>query len=678
MDGTTSGSGVTDEQSSKSENNGNTTLEPNVQSIPVWDDVSYLNQENKVELFQEVASSSKSTENPNPDTLFDSDRLRSPRGTNQCKPHTFKLENPEGIETDMFDDTVITASLDSNSNKLHIKKTDTMEKFSSALVLLPKNGSQTPDPNRINEFDRFRKVNLTKILMNNQFEPQNEFKKSLFKNFSPLAGTSGNWRKHRKSNRDKKIQENQEPNDPSPLDDVKSLTDCIIQNSLNKIEVKGDGLSELIEYLSPLQGTTSVVDAGIIGPSSEPHPQPREPLQQDVQNINMVNNNEGINMPVNKATHLDIDEGKDLLNDNLEDLVPLLANSANKVEISNGATDEATREPAEKEENLRPSRDILEITNEIDGISEAQASREVLYDENSEQDLLEEFEFPLPTNQDNIFSILGLDTNDVLTSNRPVISDSSPSQVNTIVCTTHDNRNNFPHWLLQILNTPEMSEEAHLEPPTGHDETYFYCQGDGLASLGVHPSVNTEEVDEAVDEYSDSTIEETSSNNTVDYAEEDLDAFNMNSFHEELSLTASLIEENISRPVEDPERVQADLKEINTNRLILSDEVVRASQIHRRSQADLQKENSQTHFKGSNFTTDNDTCSSEIALSCECSSTTFASAQSSIIDEHSLESRNQGNSVTSGGRQSVETFEHTDGFNDLEKSQCFKSRTEEF
>ncbi|XP_066259337.1 uncharacterized protein [Euwallacea similis] len=674
MDDTTNGPGVTDEYNSKSEGSESPTLELNVQSISDWDDISYLTQESKVELHQEAASSSTPTQNPNPDSFFDSDLLKSPPGTSQRVPHSFELENLEGLETDMFDNTVITPGLGSNSNKLHIKKTGTKEKLSSALVVLPKDRPQPPDPNRINEFDRFRKVNLTKTfktLMNNQLKLQNEFKKSPFKELSPVAGTSGSWKKYRKPDRDKKTQENQQPSDPSPLDDVKSLTNCIIQNSLNKIEVKGEGQSEVIENLSPLQGAADA-DAGIIVLSSEPGPQLQESLQQTGKNSNLVNNNKipasGINMPENEAANFDIDEGIHLLNDNLEDLVPLLADNVNIMEISNGAADEARHEPTKKEENLKSSQGILEINNEIEGNSVAQASREVLYDENSEQDLLENFESPFSTNQDNIFSILGLDANCILVDNRPVNSDSSDSRVNTIVCTSHGNRNNFPQWLLQILETPEMSEETHLQPSTGHDETYFYCQGDGL---GVHSSMNAAEVDEAVDVDRDSSTEETSSNNTVDYAEEDPGAFDMSSLHEESSLAASLIEENIARPVEHPERVQADLEEITTNGLILIDEVIRAAQLHRISQMGLQEENSHRN----NFTADNDTCSLETSPSWEFSSMTFASARSSLINEHSLESRNQGNSATLESRLSVETFEHTDSFNHLEK---LDSRTEEF
>ncbi|XP_066252542.1 uncharacterized protein Hen1 isoform X2 [Euwallacea similis] len=700
MDDITSNSEVTDGYSFRSECNEDPRLEANIQPIsdwyedldvepnvePIsnwdedWDNASYLTQENKVETHQEAASSSTTSKNPIPDPLFDSGYLKSPSPleTNKRLPNSLQLENPETRETDIFGDMVITPSL--GNDDLHIKKIGVKEKCSGALVPLPENYNRPIilDPNRLNELDRFRNVNATKTSMNDHLKPQNEFKKIPFKDLSPVAGTSGGWNKYRKSSRDKKVQEKKEPNEPSPFDNIKSVTNYI-QDGLNKIELKGDGIrqSELIEDLSPLQEVFNVVDAGIVEFPFEPEPQQQEPPQQAVENGDLVNNNrdnEGNNMPVNEAVDLDIDEGIDLLNDNLEDLVPLFADNVNIMENNNDAVEEVRNELVEVEENLEPPQGVLVINDEIEDNSVVRANREVFYDENLEQDVFVDFEFPPQSNQENLFT-LALDTQVAFSS------DSTALRDDTAGCVVQGNRNSFPIWLLQMLRTAAVPQNANIQPSAGHNEPHFYCQGDGL---GVHPSVIALEVDEAEDADIDSTTEETLSNNTIDYAEANpgpSDMFDMCILPEESSLATPVIEKDLSKPVEYPERATAEGEEIATNGITLIDEVIRAAQaeVCRRYQMNLQESSQRNSFTAeSHHAVINDTCSLESLLPSEYPSLIFASAQSSAIDEYSFleESRNQENSATPEAGLSGQTIEQANSFNNSEKTQYDSS--EEF
>ncbi|GJQ72939.1 hypothetical protein Trydic_g1581 [Trypoxylus dichotomus] len=106
------------------------------------------------------------------------------------------------------------------------------------------------------------------------------------------------------------------------------------------------------------------------------------------------------------------------------------------------------------------------------------ASREALFDPNSEIDMLEEFEIPppppppvlqVPTNEHHNVIIIGLSPN---------------NEEESVVLP--DIADPFPNWLLQLLG-------ANVEEGESHDEPHFYCQGDGI---GVHPSIIEVEIDE--------------------------------------------------------------------------------------------------------------------------------------------------------------------------------------
>nr|XP_023022135.1 uncharacterized protein LOC111510441 isoform X7 [Leptinotarsa decemlineata] len=129
----------------------------------------------------------------------------------------------------------------------------------------------------------------------------------------------------------------------------------------------------------------------------------------------------------------------------------------------------------------------------------ARASREALFDPNSVQDLLEDFEIPAPLQE--AVDILDVGNNVVLLGIRSIASNINPQVLSV--------ENGFPHWLLQIMGTQAVPDGSITS--TSSDEPHYYCQGDGL---GVHPSITAVEVEDEEDE-------ETTSSNNTDFAEVD-------------------------------------------------------------------------------------------------------------------------------------------------------------
>ncbi|XP_050293482.1 uncharacterized protein LOC126734015 isoform X2 [Anthonomus grandis grandis] len=550
MENITSSSEVTDNYSSKSSDcNEPIQFEANNDHLSDWDEVPFETKDMKAATSSAVEQGpTTSIEQPKkpPDPLFDSGYLKSPSPL-ESNPQLPQLtqDNLEAAETDQFEEIVSTPNLHSNDNKLHLKKTIAKEKF------VPESQRVKLDPHRINELDRFYNMCTVKTFMNNHLKPQNEFKKSNFKDFS-VAGTSSNWKKTRRPrDKEKKVPEKKELEEPTILDDARSLTNCIVQNSLNKVEVKEEVFygphSLVIRDFSPVQeriGLAEVIPRepviGII-----PHPIPLPPIEvqpaQGVENGDLANNNrdnEGNNLGEG-IEDLDIDEGIDLLNDNLEDIVPLLEDNVNPIENNNDVIVEQpqiVREEAEipvREGNAMNGEDDVRGADAED-ITEtiAQASREALYDENSEQDLLEDFDVPPQA------------------VNPEEISDVLASANVILVGVNHISSTALEREATQSAGTQMVSEEEGNVAPGSHDEPHFYCQGDGL---GVHPSVMALEVDEAEDADDDTTtIEDSSSNNTTDYAEVDpgpSDMFDMSSLPEESSVGQCGTDDNTSRNI---------------------------------------------------------------------------------------------------------------------------------
>lgn len=157
----------------------------------------------------QAETSSGTAEPKKTDPLVDSGYLKSPSPL-----ETARSLPQEPSEVDLFEDVVPTPNMRSEDNKLHLKK--------------PENRPKVLDLNRVNELDRFRNVNVTKTFLKPLKSPVKD---------CPVAGTSSGWKKHHRKTR----------KEPSPLDDVKSLTNCIVQNSLNKVELDSPELINFVE-----------------------------------------------------------------------------------------------------------------------------------------------------------------------------------------------------------------------------------------------------------------------------------------------------------------------------------------------------------------------------------------------------------------------------------------------
>lgn len=179
-----------------------------------------------IELEQE-GTSSATVEPKKTDPLVDSGYLKSP------SPLEVTRSLPqEPSELDLFQDVVPVTHMRSDDTKPHLSKAENSN-----------NRPKVLDLNRVNELDRFRNVNVTKTFLKPLRSPPRDF---------PVAGTSSGWKKHHRKTRKSPDKE------PTPLDDVKSLTNCIVQNSLNRVEVDSPELINFVE---------DAIDAPLIEPA---------------------------------------------------------------------------------------------------------------------------------------------------------------------------------------------------------------------------------------------------------------------------------------------------------------------------------------------------------------------------------------------------------------------------
>ncbi|XP_019872399.2 uncharacterized protein LOC109600661 isoform X3 [Aethina tumida] len=234
--------------------------------------------------------------------------------------------------------------------------------------------------------------------------------------------------------RKKLITWSSESENDSPIQDVKSMLDCMVHNLLNKLDVYEpvNRLDKLIEFNTPLD------DNDIIQIDDDDEP------------------NETVPVPsVISSSHSKI------MQEVIEPRLPF------------SSTD---------------TTDVSEDTDRIDEESVERASREALYDPNSNPDLLEEFQ-------------------ELVRRTMPQV-DPSVEQDNIMligVGRLSDDEDGFPNWLLQLDGGIPNDDNVAVEGP------HFYCQGDGL---GVHPSMMVVENDEEEDADSES-----SSNDTAEMAE---------------------------------------------------------------------------------------------------------------------------------------------------------------
>lgn len=144
----------------------------------------------------------------------------------------------ETEETDLFEETASTPSLSSEDNKVHLKKASTLEKQAFCPIPLLSNLNKLKvDVNRINELDRYQNMPVGKAFVNHMIKPQTDnLKRSYFKDKDPVPGPSNSNSSHKKRKRSKKATSyNSDEN--TALDDVISITNCLVHNMLNKLDV---------------------------------------------------------------------------------------------------------------------------------------------------------------------------------------------------------------------------------------------------------------------------------------------------------------------------------------------------------------------------------------------------------------------------------------------------------
>ncbi|XP_068910965.1 uncharacterized protein [Tenebrio molitor] len=222
---------------------------------------------------------------------------------------------------------------------------------------------------KINELDAVRKERKYFNFASNL--PHREVMKKLCQEIvkHPIPGPS------RDPKRSKPKKSHSSDSDDS-VEDVKSITTCILENSLNKIEVKDEERQrgDLIQELIP-----------------EELPPEEVPVQQDevveplliVENGDLANNNrdlEGNNYPAENA------ENPLPQNDNAQDNLELdnvnIDNNNEIVDLVPVAEAEAAEEVVEENIEIEPPVNV-----EV-----AWSSREALFDVNSHVDLLEDFD----------------------------------------------------------------------------------------------------------------------------------------------------------------------------------------------------------------------------------------------------------------------------------------------
>nr|XP_023022134.1 uncharacterized protein LOC111510441 isoform X6 [Leptinotarsa decemlineata] len=402
-----------------------------------------------------------------------SDVLMDSNHQNSSPPNTLP-ENSE--ETDFFEETSTTPKLSSEDNKIYLKKLVNLEK--SIFVPLATSSHQKikTDPNRINELDKFSNILPGRTFFNHFLSPQGHIsRKSVMRDRDRDSSPGPSNLLGKKRKKTKKGGSFTDVEDYSPMDDIKSITNCIVENSLNKLniveieKIKDD----VIEFNIPPEWAL-VPFANIQEPVMENFP---------------GNSGRDIEGNPNNGTE---SNGRDTENGNIELNGRSVENEAPNVEDRHNSGHPTSLFTEFANEGIPSTSQQLE--NQV-----ARASREALFDPNSVQDLLEDFEIPAPLQE--AVDILDVGNNVVLLGIRSIASNINPQVLSV--------ENGFPHWLLQIMGTQAVPDGSITS--TSSDEPHYYCQGDGL---GVHPSITAVEVEDEEDE-------ETTSSNNTDFAEVD-------------------------------------------------------------------------------------------------------------------------------------------------------------
>ncbi|CAH1956161.1 unnamed protein product [Acanthoscelides obtectus] len=442
-------------------------------------------------------------------------------------------------ETDLFEESTSTPSVESDDNKVHLRKASGAMEKPHVTPLQPDLAKFKLDVNRINELDKFHNIPPGRTFFNHLLKSQDASKRSFLKD-KDLPGPSSVPLAPRKRKKYKKPP-GADTEEDSPFDDCKSITNCLIKNTLNKLEVndadevRNSGRDDVIEFnvepemvvvvgedvepqepevvivevaeqvVAVLEQHLDAVQQGEAQPVMENGdlannnrdiegnnyiaPENQEIVENDIENFNLV-----IVEPVQEI-HLvqevfNVHDIADNNNHNAEDL-QVIEDPAVLVEgVGENENDQNNAAHQDEQEQPEPA-----------GV--ARASREALFDPNSEPDLLEDVDLPIlqeePSAMEDIelVDVIEYGNNIVLIGVRPNPEDpDAPVDVDA-----------FPRWLLQILGAQagQNEEDGTLDASDG---PHFYCQGDGL---GIHPSVIA--VDAEEDE------ESTQSSNSGEYAD---------------------------------------------------------------------------------------------------------------------------------------------------------------
>lgn len=219
------------------------------------------------------------------DSLFDSGYQKSISLLDDS-PQT-PLEELE--ETDMFEETSSTPSLTGEDNKVHLKRASAVEKHRvPPPPPLPQDFNRLKfDFNRVNEMDKFHNIPSGRTFFNHFVPPPDVVKKGFLKDKDSLPGPSSLPAKRRRKFR-KSLPG--DVDDDSPFEDVKSITNCLIENTLNRLDVKEDR-KNLIEYVEP-EVQARVEEGPVVGVDDVPAIQEEGPVV--VENGDLANNNRDV------------------------------------------------------------------------------------------------------------------------------------------------------------------------------------------------------------------------------------------------------------------------------------------------------------------------------------------------------------------------------------------------
>ncbi|KAF5286337.1 hypothetical protein FQA39_LY04235 [Lamprigera yunnana] len=221
-----------------------------------------------------------------------------------------------------------------------------------------------------------------------------------------------------------------------------------------------------------------------------------EVIEEIVENGDLANNNrdlEGNNYPNALQAILPIAENEN------QNRIPDLQDNVNNDNERNYDVENRNN----IEQNFEGPNLPMLIVQEQEEIEEVEAaSREALFDPNSQIDLLSDFDTSADDEPENSNLNLPVFGNIVFVG-------ISPHEEN-VEAAAGLNVEPFPNWLLNLLTAGGTPEDET------HDEPHFYCQGDGV---GVHPSFVEEDFE--LDSSTSGSSGTSSSNNSHDETEAD-------------------------------------------------------------------------------------------------------------------------------------------------------------